>query len=869
MSKKRKHGGVKQGFDLFERAQRELAKGNVKDALRDAKVCYREAPDPERRMLLERAYSARAEQLQKAGLQDQAQNTFGELTELGITAPDVQAKLPRLRILLGLSHPASAGGTANVWDENPELLIELADQAVFHPQQVPGQYVEIHRDCQRIRAALEAVERGEDAAAADQLNDISRRSPYADWKLFVRGLSAFYAGDAERARANWDRLEPKRPAFRIAQTLLVHSGQLTADRAALNVANGLRRLAYAVESDPVREQLKTMSEHQRAGNSSGLFHAFRSFCQRFAKTHATLIERITDMLWKRSIREQRVDLLNRLIRIAPAPPLDPHWNRARALWSEYSTHSTYEATENYWQAYVKDILQGRFLQPDERGIAAGLICQRLAKMAVAAAHDEESHRPFPGFLGDAGYAAAFRQEAVGYYQQSIRHAPQLRGAYAELAKLHLESDEPSWAVKVYQSLLTHFPDDYETHVWLANYYLEDDKPDKAERYSREAQRLKPRDPATVTLMWSQRLAMMRLCAKKRKFAMARQEWELVQQSAPPDAEAYWLDLLRAAIEYKANNVAEAEKYVVAAETKLKDPTPIWMIMHTHAARYGLKREIKNDFGNRFKAAVAGACCSETAGQLTKVLLPFVARQIKYVGLATHQRLVLDYLQRCQGLAWNGDDLRHVAHFLMVADSWRHRALRDQLLAVGCARFPQDPIFPFLAGRAAMEKGPYLMDFQKPRDLFERALKANATAAHPLTAEAVKTAKNAISMLNQAAEMRGSMFFGESLDDDEYDDDEDYDEDEHEEYEEEYEEFSGRGTASAGGMLDEAELARIVPPVMMEMFKRAASFLGISVPELADRLMSGELTPEDIADGPPPPKGAFEGRRGKKQKASQR
>jgi len=873
MSKKRKHGGVKQGFDLFERAQRELAKGNVKDALRDAKICYREAPDPERHMFLERAYSARAEQLQKAGLQDQAQNTFGELVELGVTAPDVQAKLPRLRILLGLTNPTPAGGAANIWDENPELLIELADQAVFHPQQVPGQYVEIHRDCQRIRAALEAVERGEDAAAADQLNDISRRSPYADWKLFVRGLSAFYANDAERARANWDRLEPKRSAFRMAQTLLVHSSQLTADKAALNVANGLRRLEYAVESDPVREQLKTMSEHQRAGNSSGLFHTFRSFCQRFGKSYAPLIERITDMLWKRVIREQRVDQLKRLTAIAPAPRLDPHWNRAHALWSEQASHSTYEATEKYWQAYVKDILQEGFLQPDERGIAAGLIYQRMAKMAVAAAHDEESHRPFARVLGTAGYAAQFRQEAVGFYQQSIRHAPQLRGAYGELAKLHLESDEPSWAVKTYQALLAHFPDDYETHVWLANYYLENDKPDTAERYSREAQRLKPRDPATVTLMWNQRLAMMRLCAKKRKFAMARQEWELLQQIAPPDTEAYWLDLLRAAVEYKASNVEEAERWVAAATSKLKDPTPVWMIMHAHAARYALKREIKNDFGNRFKTAIAGACCSETAGQLAKVLLPFVQQQIKYTGLATHQRLALDYLQRCQGLSWNGGDLRHVVNFLMAADSWRHRALRDQLLTVGCARFPQEPTFPFLAGRMAMEDGPFRTNFQKARDLFEQALKANATATHPLTAEAVKTAKKAISMLDQAAQMQGSMFFGGPLDDDEYDDEYD-DDDEYEfddEFEEDYEDFSGNGRASAGATLDEADIERIVPPFMKEMFKKAAASLGISLPELADLLLTGELAPADILGGlgPPPPQGASKGRRGKKQKASQR
>ena len=879
MSKKRKHGGVKQGFDLFERAQRELAKGNVKDALRDAKVCYREVPNAERHKFLERAYSARIEQLQQAGLHDQAGHLLAELTELGITADDVQAKLPRLRILLGLNEPAAGGTATSLWEENPELWIELADRAVLHPQQVPAKYEDIRRDGQRVRAALEAVERGEDAAATEQINDIPRRSPHADWKLFIRGLSAFYAGDAERTRANWDRLEAKRPALRIAQTLLVQAGWLREDQAALKVASGLRRLEYAMENDPVREQLKSMSEHFRNGQWASVFHTLRSFCQRFSQTHAPLIERITDLLWKQVIRHDRATQLKRLADIAPAPPLDPRWNRAYALWAEQSDEATYEAQEKYWRAYLEDLLQGGFLPPDERSLAAGLISRRLARMATAAAHEEETQSPFQHFFLDTNrFAERFRAEAVGYYQQSIRHAPRLRSAYDELAKLHLETDEDSWAVKVYQSLLKQFPDDYDTHVWLANYYLEKDQPDKAERHAQQAQRLKPRDPATLTLVWSQRVAMVRACAKQRKFTLARQEWETLQQCRTPGTEAYWLDLLRAAIEYKANNVDEARKYVAAAEAKLKEPTPIWMIMHTHAARFGLKREVKNDFGNRFKAAMDGPGCSETAGQLAKVLLPFVTKQIKYTGLATHQRLTLAYLQRCPEIDWNSEDLRNVVLFLMATGNWRHHALRDQLLAVGCDQFPQEPMFAFLAGQVAMEHGPFFTDLGHARKLFEQALKANETATHPLEPQQLKNAKTALSLIAEAAERRNASSFGPSLDDDE--DDEDYDEDEfdededyedEDEFEGEEEYFRGQGGVPTGATFNETELATIVPPFMIGMFKQAAASMGISLPELVNRLLSGDLGPQDLVDvlDPPLPPEPSKRGRSKKKKASRR
>jgi len=855
MSKKRKHGGVKQGFDPFLRAQRELAKGNVKDALKEARVCFREDPSPERRMLLERALGARAEQLQKAGLQDQAKDVFAELTRRGVTAPEVQAQLPRLRVLLGLAEPGAAGDSVGGGEASTDLLIELADQAVFHPQRIPDKYGEMRQDCLRVRAALEAVERGEDARAAEMINEIARRSAFADWKLFVRGLSAFYAGEAERARANWDRLEPKRPAFRIAQTLLVHSGQLAADQAALDVANGLRRLEYAVQGDPGCEQLQLMGQHFQANHWSGLFHVYRAFRQRFAKSHGPLIERVTDLLWKRLVRDGWEHGLNRLMSMALAPRLDPGWNRARALMAEESQRDGYETADRCWRAYAQELLSGHFLREDERQIAAGLVSQRLARQLVIRAHNEEASQSFSPFYDeeDEVYAEEFRQDAVSCYQQSLRCAPQVLTAYKELASLHLEMEHDAKAVQVYQSLLKQFPDDYETHHWLANYYLEDDQPDKAERYANEAQRLRPRDPATATLLWNQRAAMIRLCAKKRKFELARHECELLAQQRPADTEAYWLDLLRAAVEYKANNVQQAEQYVAAAEAKLPDPTPVWMIMHAHAARFGLKREIKNEFGARFKSAVAGKCCSQTAGQLARILLPFVTKQIKYTGLATHRRLVLDYLQRCHDLTWQREDLRCAVRFLDVSDSWRHRALRDRLLEEGLAQFPEEPLFHYMAGNAGMEAGPFVVDIQEPREHFQAALKWNETADVKLPDEYVKAAKHSLVLLDRTQEMRGRMGDWE-LEDDEFEDDDEYDDEYDGEYDDEDEDEDG---SEFGDTFDAADLDRVAPPGLIDAFKRAAARMGISMSQLLHRAASGELGPEDIL-GPLPSDDEFPG-----------
>ncbi|MGL4422334.1 MAG: hypothetical protein ACRCZF_16810, partial [Gemmataceae bacterium] len=57
---------------------------------------------------------------------------------------------------------------------------------------------------------------GADTAALELLQSISRTSPAADWKLFLRGLIAHHAEDHPRREANWNLLDPLREAAKWA-----------------------------------------------------------------------------------------------------------------------------------------------------------------------------------------------------------------------------------------------------------------------------------------------------------------------------------------------------------------------------------------------------------------------------------------------------------------------------------------------------------------------------------------------------------------------------------------------------------------------------------------------------------------------------
>ena len=217
VTKSKRKRQSKSGGDLT-RVRRALEKGDFKTALKEAKVCHRQAPTEASRQLLEEAHLARAEQLQRLGMPAECRAVLEGLLSLGVTEKGVERRLPALLVAVGLIDRAqSALGSPLEMDET--LTAAAADHAVRNPQDAPVSQPELSRGARQIRAALDALAAGDEARALDAVREVPRTSPFADWRLFVRGLAAYYRHDTEAMRANWDRLDPKRAAVRIAGTL--------------------------------------------------------------------------------------------------------------------------------------------------------------------------------------------------------------------------------------------------------------------------------------------------------------------------------------------------------------------------------------------------------------------------------------------------------------------------------------------------------------------------------------------------------------------------------------------------------------------------------------------------------------------------
>lgn len=94
------------------------------------------------------------------------------------------------------------------------------DTALFDTAALAALPPETRAEAELVRDALELAAAGEPQAALDRLVPIGRQSPYAAWRMFLRGLAPFQAGDLAGAREAWDRLGADRRPGRIAAVLM-------------------------------------------------------------------------------------------------------------------------------------------------------------------------------------------------------------------------------------------------------------------------------------------------------------------------------------------------------------------------------------------------------------------------------------------------------------------------------------------------------------------------------------------------------------------------------------------------------------------------------------------------------------------------
>ena len=211
MATKHKHRTKPGAMGLLQQAQRSLEKGDYKQALKDAKVCYRQQPSPAARQVLERAYLARGRQLHRAGLRAESRAVAESLLDLGVTDTSVEQGLPELLVSVGLlDRTIGAGRRGPPLEEGNPLYVAAADHAVLRPEGAPASLPAIGKGAATIRRALAALETGDEAQAMACLTDVPRARRLPTGSTWSGGWQPTIARIQAEMQANWGRLDPSR-----------------------------------------------------------------------------------------------------------------------------------------------------------------------------------------------------------------------------------------------------------------------------------------------------------------------------------------------------------------------------------------------------------------------------------------------------------------------------------------------------------------------------------------------------------------------------------------------------------------------------------------------------------------------------------
>ncbi len=737
------------GNSLRHEAERLIAKGRLKDAVKQAKLCFKEEGNAAHHRLLERAYFLRARQLQRDRMPESAREVARHLLDFGITDPSLLEEAAGLLLALGMTREAL--GLQEQLGSSPEVrdrfLRQAADQAVLRPEHAPESPSEIRPGALQVRASLTALEAGDEAGALAALRDVARGSPFADWRLFVRGLAAFQRGAADEARANWERLDPGRAAARIARVLQVVGGSAPAGPAGAT-APDLSLLEQRVFGQSILAPLRQLRDLVAQDHWEEAIRQLGPLRFALRRVDPRLAERLTRILYAPLIKaasdrdyDEAEALVKNFTRLAEPLPIDPRWNRLWALIWE-GPQGSLEDAEDYWRQYLDDLKTLPALPPEERALAQALVWKNLA---IQYLHDAEALAPaLPGARPDREVKQA-RRRAVECLEASLRLGPTHRATYQQLIDAYREWEEPEKVASVARRLLEAFPDDYETLMLLSDHHFQRDEPAPALEYVQRARALKPLDEMAALQEWGARVALARHLALQGRWDEGRAEFAAAERARPDKSQEFHYLARKAVFELKGGEPDRAEALITEAIDRLAEPTPLWLALRIEASRYDLPQADRKRFEAHWTAALAKKCKRETAGALAELLAVFLGAGTNYPGRDEHVKQVADYLRRTTRIKYQRDDLARVCSFLSQIP--QEKDLYEKMVKKGLKLFPEAPIFLMLAGALELQKGAFRGNLTTAHKHFEKALERAQASSDPRDAQLLPKIKENLSLLS--------------------------------------------------------------------------------------------------------------------------
>lgn len=515
---------------LHDRIVRALQTGSTTKALELARQLERQQPNEANRSLLRDALIRHGLEQQQHGQFKNAAADFLAAAELG---GDATFRASLANRLAGCGKLTEAQALFKDQPDDPlrtaQILGHAADFAMQHGHS--GRAVlpaELHAALTQTELAWGHVEAGRDEEARTALQAIGLQSPFLEWKVFLRGLLAMYAGENARALENWQRLDAKRLPSRLAAPLMYHlDPEFRKNVTAIPQAT-LHDHSVILFGSPLIRRLQEIRSALTKDNLAPAFRLAEKLLPELKRDFPDLVPRLGACFTWAIIEQGMPEDLDRFLRVFGAPADDPTLHRVKALALE--TRELFRDAHKVWQAYLKELEHSREWTPEAGKRARALIWARMGQNALPAQRLRTTRQRLNIFemYQELQGKVPLKPTPEECFRKSIELAPDRLEPYLALFAMHRKAKETAKARKAGQELLKRFPEHAATLEALGDLALEEHNVVNACNYFAGALKANPleRDLRLKLARTRQNLALELTRAKK--YDEARAEYRQAQ-----------------------------------------------------------------------------------------------------------------------------------------------------------------------------------------------------------------------------------------------------------------------------------------------------------------------------------------------------
>lgn len=314
-----------------DRVQQAISRGDLHGAYLAAKLLYANEPTPPHLAMLKSTLSSAALLLESGGKTSEFNKLMQDADQIDAANPEWS--LERACLL------ARGGRLADALmrvDESSRLRVlgHGVDRAlkVGSKEFLPD---ELHAGFDAVVAAFAAYEAGNDEAARAALEPIGLRSPFLEWKVLLRGLTAFAARDDARAAENFARLDRTRIPFRLCGPYFAAADPAYKASLPGPVAAELAKRFACLNTGTIDSSFREMAQHLgREKPLTPVFTLAETLLPRLRKEAPALAGKLAKCLYHAIIRQGQPDDLARYRKLFGPLADDPQFFRLQARIAE-------------------------------------------------------------------------------------------------------------------------------------------------------------------------------------------------------------------------------------------------------------------------------------------------------------------------------------------------------------------------------------------------------------------------------------------------------------------------------------------------------------------------------------------------------